>query len=143
MTAPLTPSKPFPWQRGVIALGVLLVIGLIWGATRSDPQAPSVSSVPTASADTRLPVALSGDGEANSEKVEMHGDYSFVFEVTGSCYYSADLNPDEGRAVSVFTASDQPQTGDGYVYDLDGIYYLRMITGPSPACGWSISFSPS
>jgi len=94
-------------------------------ATTPEPEAPAP-----------LSFALAGDG--NTARAEMGGDYSFDWETAGGCYYSADL---EGGHESLFTA-DGATSGTGYVYDLDpGEYYVQMITGPAPGCGWTITFT--
>lgn len=78
----------------------------------------------------------------NSEKVALKGDYGISWTTLGSCYYSATLVRDGRRGEEAFTA-DEPLSGTGNIYDLDaGDYYLDVITGPAPGCGWSITLTP-
>lgn len=87
-------------------------------------------------------VTLSGEGELNTHKVYMAGDYMVSWETFASCYYSAKVNGDSGGRERAFTAND-PFVGSNNVYGLPADdYYLQVITGPAPMCGWSVTFTP-
>lgn len=102
----------------------------------TDDDEPAQEEPAPAPAST-ITFTLEGDG--NTAKVQMRGDYSFTWQTAGDCYYSADL---EDGSESLFRA-DAATDGSGFVYDLaPGEYYVEMITGPAPSCGWSIVFTP-
>jgi hypothetical protein len=99
-------------------------------------QQPSSESIPTPT------VALSGDGQQNTEKVALEGDYKVSWTTLGSCYYSAYLMTEGGQREQAFTATEA-LSGMSNVYGLRaGDYYLDVITGPAPRCGWSVSLTP-
>lgn len=100
-------------------------------------QKSTTEAVPAAA------VTLSGDGKMKSKKVSLGGDYSVSWKTLGSCYYSADLEGGGGRGESVFDAYERPASGTNNVYGLDAAdYYLDVITGPAPGCGWSVTLTP-
>jgi hypothetical protein len=88
-------------------------------------------------------VTLAGDGEMNSKKVALEGDYAISWKTLGDCYYSASLKGgDTLIGPSAFTA-DAVTSGTGNIYDLKATdYYLDVITGPAPTCGWSVTLAP-
>jgi hypothetical protein len=113
-------------------------------ATPTESAATAAVALPKAAAPTKA-VTLSGDGEMKSKRVALKGDYSVSWKTLGSCYYSADLESGSGSGLgeSVFTASDRPTSGTNNVYGLEaGNYYLDVITGPAPRCGWSATLTP-
>jgi hypothetical protein len=86
------------------------------------------------------PITFSLEGDGNSAKVFMQGDYSLSWQTAGDCVYYADLEDGGG---SLFSAS-AATSGSGFVYGLSGAeYYVQMITGPAPDCGWSVTFTPA
>lgn len=122
-------------------------------ATQSAPATAAESTAaPTVAPKTVAPktqaaaapaVTLSGDGKMKSKKVPLEGDYSISWKTLGACYYSADLENGGAWGESVFTASDRPHSGTSNVYGLDATdYYLDVITGPAPSCGWSVTLTP-
>lgn len=112
------------------------------GSTAAPTVSPKTAS-PTTQAAKAAAVTLSGDGKMKSKKVPLKGDYSISWKTLGSCYYSADLENGGAWGESVFTASDRPHSGTSNVYGLDAAdYYLDVITGPAPKCGWSVTLTP-
>ena len=90
------------------------------------------------------PITLTGEGEMNSAKTALRGDYAVDWKTLGDCYYSADLRAKETSldAKTVFTAA-KAGSGTGNVYGLNADdYFLKVITGPSPDCGWSVTLTP-
>lgn len=85
------------------------------------------------------PVNLTGEGETTTAPFELQGDYRVEWTTAGDCYYNVDL--EGGLGTSLFSA-DTPTSGETFVYDTEGTYYLDVITGPAPGCGWSVSFDP-
>jgi hypothetical protein len=78
----------------------------------------------------------------NSKKVALEGDYVVSWTTLGSCYYSADLVVGDSSGKTAFTATEA-LSGTGNIYDLKAAdYYLRVITGPAPRCGWSVTLTP-
>lgn len=80
----------------------------------------------------------------NSAKTALRGDYAVSWKTLGDCYYSADLRAEDSslRAKTVFTA-DKVGSGTGNVYGLSADeYFLHVITGPAPGCGWSVTLTP-
>ncbi|MGO4856217.1 hypothetical protein [Arthrobacter sp. 2MCAF14] len=103
------------------------------------------SAGPTASS-TPIPAAvtLSGDGQMTSKKVALKGDYSVSWKTLGSCYYSATLKSgaDSLSDPEAFTANHEA-SGTNNVYGLKAAdYYLDVITGPTPSCGWTVTMMP-
>ncbi|WP_234752504.1 acyltransferase family protein [Arthrobacter ramosus] len=101
--------------------------------------APTAGTTPTAAA-----VTISGDGQMASKKVALKGDYSVSWKTLGSCYYSATLKSgaDSLRDPEAFTA-DHEASGTNNVYGLKATdYYLDVITGPAPSCGWTVTMTP-
>lgn len=112
------------------------------GAQASAGEAGSPEAAPSAEAVPTVGVTLSGDGKMNSKKVTLEGDYGVSWTTLGSCYYSADLKDGGAWGKSVFTA-DEALSGTGNVYGLQATdYYLDVITGPAPGCGWSVTLTP-
>ena len=108
--------------------------------TNSTPSAQPTPAIEVTTPEPEDPAPLSFGlaGDGNTARAEMGGDYSFEWETAGDCYYGADL---EGGNESLFTA-DSATSGTGYVYDLEpGEYYVQMITGPAPGCGWTVTFT--
>ena len=105
------------------------------GSTGDMPTAPPAAA-------TQEIVTFSGEGELNTDKVSMAGDYAVSWETFASCYYSAEVEGDSGGGEQAFTASD-PYVGSNNIYGLAAdSYYLQVITGPAPDCGWSVTFTP-
>lgn len=80
----------------------------------------------------------------NSAKTPLSGDYAVTWKTLGDCYYNADLRAKDTSlgAKTVFTAA-KAGSGTGNVYDLNADdYFLRVITGPAPGCGWSVTLTP-
>lgn len=142
-------------MRPLVALTLLAVIPLagcvptieLSDAVRVDQSAtpqdtnvqPTVEppAEPTPTPEPIAPIVVAGDGEANTAPIQLNGDYRVVWTVGNDCFYGADLEGADRE--SIFTASE-PGSGETFLYDLRGEYYVQMITGPSPACPWSISF---
>jgi len=127
----------------IVTTLLVIVAAVVSPTPEQTNSVPSAQPTPTVEVTTPEPEApapvsftLAGDG--NTAKAEMGGDYSFEWETAGDCYYGADL---EDGHESLFTA-DGATSGTGYVYGLDpGKYYVEMITGPAPGCGWTITFT--
>ena len=122
---------------------------LLTGCTAAIPEEiaqPSgneekVLTTPPASAPQDT-VTLSGDGELSTNKVHMAGDYVVSWETFASCYYSADVKGDSSGSEQAFSAND-PFVGSNNIYGLPADdYYLKVITGPAPMCGWSVTLTP-
>lgn len=111
--------------------------------TAPAPPQESAAPAPAPAEAHRETVTFSGDGRMQSEKARLEGDYGVAWETKGSCYYSAQLEGGSTIGEQVFTASDRPLTGTGNIYGLDATdYYLDVITGPAPGCGWSVTLTP-
>lgn len=112
-------------------------------AESAAPVPPATEKVTTEAAPAAA-LTLAGDGKMKSKKVALKGDYGVSWTTLGSCYYSADLESEgDTWGESVFTASDAPHSGTNNVYGLDAAdYYLDVITGPAPSCGWSVTLTP-
>lgn len=109
---------------------IALLTVTIAGCTSPTPVKPDTPSDP---------VNLTGEGETTTAPFELQGDYRVAWTTAGDCYYNVDL--EGGLGTSLFTA-DTPTTGETFVYDTAGTYYLDVITGPAPGCGWSVTFDP-
>lgn len=113
-------------------------------ATNGTQPAAAESPAPAAAPPAAPAVTLSGDGEMNSKKVALNGDYSVDWKTLGSCYYSATLKTGEGTTggETAFNAYHEA-SGTGNIYGLKSAdYYLHVITGPAPSCGWSATLTP-
>lgn len=103
----------------------------------ADADEPAADAPPAGDA-----VTFAAEGEGSSAQAVLSGDYVITWQTFGDCYYSADL---EGGSdflpPQVFTASTAT-SGTNNVYDLDdGEYYVEVITGPAPGCGWTVTFT--
>ncbi|WP_160664984.1 hypothetical protein [Pseudarthrobacter sp. ATCC 49987] len=81
----------------------------------------------------------------NSKKFALKGSYSVTWTTLGSCYYSATLKT-EDRPVGGETAFSalHEASGTGNIYGLKAAaYYLDVITGPAPNCGWTVTLTPA
>ena len=87
--------------------------------------------------ETVAPITVSLEGDGNTAPFELDGDYKVTWSTAGDCYYSADLEGADRE--SLFSASDVA-SGETYIYGFSGNFYVQMITGPAPNCGWSITF---
>lgn len=127
-------------MRRLLVLPVVVVVALSGCiVVRSpEPAEPAPPATPALPAAEREPVTVGADGDGNSEKFILTGDYKVVWETFGDCFYGADLEDGGG---SLFSASDVT-AGETFVYGVDGSYYVQMITGPAPNCGWSVTFEP-
>lgn len=113
-------------------------------ASAEPPAAPAAAAPATATNPAAAAaVTLAGDGEMNSKKVALEGDYAVSWKTLGDCYYSASLKGgDTLIGPNAFTA-DAVTSGTGNIYDLKATdYYLDVITGPAPTCGWSVTLTP-
>ncbi len=144
---PATPKRNTNREILIVAVVIVVAVSLIgyFGAqSASNQDVIDRAEQQTAQLEqaARAPVTFAGDGQANSVQAAMSGNYTFAWQTSGSCYYAADL---EGGTFSesVFSA-DSALTGSGNLYDLEALdYYLQMITGPSPNCAWTITFTPA
>jgi hypothetical protein len=63
----------------------------------------------------------------------------------GTCYYSGDLkggNLASFDFINAFSVQDSAE-GTTNIYDLaGGEYFLKVTTGPTPNCPWSVVFTP-
>ena len=79
----------------------------------------------------------SGDIEATA-KQPLSGSYEVSWKTYRDCVYYAHLSSGN----DLFSA-DGTFSGTSYIYDLpNGDYYIEVITGPAPSCGWDITFKP-
>jgi hypothetical protein len=99
---------------------------------------PTVSQEPAAARGT---ITYSGTGELNTAKQQLNGDYQASFETMGDCYYSGKL---KGAGTADLPTVDEAGTVISNFYDISpGDYFVDMITGPSPGCGWSLTLTPT
>ena len=137
VSSPAPDRKPNLILRASVAIGVLILIGVVVGVGRT---VPSDTPPPAPVTDLRQAVSASGDGQTNSAQMDLTGDYTVTWSTAGDCYYSADLQgPNRER---LFTA-DAATAGTGNLYDLEGVYHVEMITGPSPSCPWIVTLTPA
>jgi hypothetical protein len=108
------------------------------------PASPNSQSAPSVVAPTPIvapaPVVWSGDGELTTDKQELNGDYKVVLTVTQDCYYGPNL---EGAGRENLPSLQAVGTVESFVYGLSGDYYIKMFTGPSPNCPWTLTFTPN
>ncbi len=105
--------------------------------TEPQPPAPEPEPEPEPVSET---VTLSGDGDGNTAPFELAGgDYYVTLTTRGPCYYAVDLNPlPDGRRTSL-PRMDEAGQADTYLYGVEaGRYYVSVITGPPPRCGWEL-----
>lgn len=124
-----------------ITFVALVVIGSLT-STEADTTSEIVKETKTHS--VMVPQTFEGTGDGSTMLNKLAGDYTVEWFTFGPCYYSADLvKQGDSSGDGVFTAMDEPSTGKTYLYGADeAFYYINMITGPSPACGWSVTFIP-
>jgi hypothetical protein len=123
-----------------ITFVALVVVGsLTSNDTEGIPTAQTKSEATTQSP-TRTVEFWQGDGNARAtEKKFLEGDYKVDWTTYGDCYYSADLS----SGSDIFSAMDFVGDGSTYVYGVPaGNHFVDVITGPSPKCGWFITFRP-
>ena len=122
-----------------ITFVALVVVGsLTSGDTES--VANTTTSKTVSQNPTRTVEFWQGDGNARAtEKKFLEGDYKVDWTTYGDCYYSADLS----SGSDIFSAMDFVGDGSTYVYGVPaGNHFVDVITGPSPKCGWFITFTP-
>ena len=128
-----------------MAILVIVVVGLFVGVSLGNAISRSVSANTAVSATvapvsvTRKPITFKGDGQSTTIDAAFSGNYSITWKTTAACVYYADLDP---GYIDVFSA-DAATTGTNNVYSLSGNHHLKVITGPSPECGWTITFTPA
>jgi hypothetical protein len=92
-------------------------------------------------------ISFSGLGETSgTEKATFAGSYKVNWKTEGNCYYSGDLKGGELASfdyINAFSVQD-PAEGTSNLYDIPaGQYFLKVITGPTPMCPWSVTFIPT
>ena len=108
----------------------------------------STSVFPSTSVDTFQSVSqmdFSGLGEKNTEAFYASGNLKVSWTVERDCFYSATLEATNGDLVrsqkEIMTAMNSG-TGSNFVYAVEpGDYYIKMITGASPMCPWTITLA--
>jgi hypothetical protein len=125
-----------------ITFVALVVIGSL---TSTNEQTTSEIVKETKTHSVMVGQTFEGTGDGNTILNKLAGDYTVEWFTFGNCYYSADLVKEgDSSGDGVFSSMDTPSTGKTYIYGLDeAFYYIKMITGPSPGCGWSIFFTPN
>lgn len=146
MTQPAAPAPKYsPLARAGIAIaviiGLIVLFNAVTGAIKKSSLASGASTGSSQEAsDDREPVTFSGEGQTDTTKQPMSGDYSVSWQTLGDCYYGADLE-DGGHDI---LSAEGVGSGTTNVYGLEpSEYYLQMITGPVPSCGWTITFTPA
>ena len=94
----------------------------------------------------RKEVSFSANGSVRGTKSEYFsgGNWKVSWQTYGNCYYAGmlegnDISYSDGKVIS----SDAVTFGTSYLYNLkEGYYYMDVITGPAPSCGWDIQFTP-
>lgn len=105
----------------------------------SDAASEPAEDVAAPPADARQPVTWEGQGDGSSARAALEGDYAVAWETFGDCTYYGDL---EDGGEDLFSASDIT-TGTNYIYGIAaGEYYIDVITGPAPGCGWKVTLTP-
>lgn len=68
-----------------------------------------------------------------------------AYNLTGECVYFANLRSADGPSSPInFSPRNGPTRGNTQLRNVaPGSYVVDMITGPSPACGWVITFTMS
>lgn len=128
---------------GVVFLSLgMLILGIIIGTTAAGVT--RTTSTPTVVGPVEAPrvgVTWQGDGQMDSDVAHLAGNYRLDWETLGDCFYAGDL--EGGRLRPSVVSSNGIGTGTTNLQDLaPGDYYLQMITGPSPDCGWKVTLSP-
>ena len=151
---PRKPKRRVPLVGSMLLSIGALVLGIIIGTAaanaghQTEPaaqpagvNAPEIPPATHPAAPTVTPVTFKGDGEMNTTATRLEGDYRLDWETKGYCYYSADLEGADSHTAA-FTA-DSPLKGTNNIHGLDaGDYYLQVITGPAPKCGWTVTLVP-
>jgi len=91
-------------------------------------------------------ISFSGLGKTSgTEKMFFKGSYKVIWRTEGTCYYSGDLkggNLASFDFINAFSVQDSAE-GTTNIYDLAaGEYFLKVTTGPTPNCPWSVAFTP-
>jgi hypothetical protein len=102
------------------------------------PAAPNSQSAPEVAA--RATVVWSGDGDITTDKHALSGDYKVTFTANAVCDYFPSL---EGAGSEDLASLATAGTVESYVYGLTGDYYMKMVTGASPNCPWTLTFTPN
>jgi hypothetical protein len=94
----------------------------------------------------RKEVSFSAKGSVRGteSKYFSEGNWKVSWQTYGDCYYAGmlegnNISYSDGKVISASAIT----FGTSYIYDLkEGYYYMDVITGPSPYCGWDIKFIP-
>ena len=130
------------WVAAGLLVGV--AVGCAPLVVEPEPQAATVEVEPVR-VKPETAVSLQGDGGLSSDPFVLDpGDYRVAWTATGDCYYGFDLKPLDGQWPYVPLASPgEVAAGGDNVYDVDGgRWYVKVHTGPAPACPWTLSLSP-
>lgn len=117
-----------------------MAIGLcLLAACSADDSAPaSTTEVPSA------PVVLQGDGERSSDLIPLTaGSYSVAYDFTDGCTYYALLESTTDTTFIADLGSGRgPVKGSTNAYGIKGgDYYVKLNTGSSPGCHWTITLT--
>ena len=133
-----------------ILLGLVISISVASAVTHNtsddEPQSiatggPSVSETPTP-ATPAAPIVLTGPGQMDTQKMRLGGTYAVAWTTAGDCVYYGSLEGGDAFLSDVFSASTET-SGTNTINDLaPGDYYLKVITGPAPECGWTVTLTP-
>lgn len=143
----------------LLSVGVAVLLAAGCASEAGDDQATSAPMEPPATAVSATeptttttappatePVTVSGPGDMSTNPFTLSGGRHQVhYRFDGDCFYGASLEPvDGGLLLADLGTGMGPVEGDTNVYDLaSGDYYVRVITGPAPGCGWEITLTPS
>jgi hypothetical protein len=127
----------------IIYSGILIPSVSISAQTEPDSVSTTGSASPTSSqesATARATITCAGTGDGNSAKQPLSGDYQVTLDALGDCFYGGDL---EGSGSEDLPTIMKSGTVTSSLYGISaGDYYVDMITGPSPGCGWTLTLTP-
>lgn len=140
---PACKSRIEVMKRAAILLSgfAILVTGCASSSSQSGPAANSKED------SKQQEIFFSGLGATSgTEKATFIGSYKVNWKTEGNCYYAGHLKGGDLPSfdyINAFSVDDSAE-GTTNLYDIvEGEYFLKVITGPTPNCPWRVTFVPA